>query len=111
MTLVHQHTNFHCTTSLGTFMLLESFSRLTSMFWRVPLMTRELVASPVTCGVKLQALQLSLADLKDVFGVPLTEAAARLGVQRQDLVRSCRWAFSDLGPCWPENELWQGDVA
>ncbi len=38
----------------------------------------------------LQALQLSLTDLRALFGVPLTEAAARLGVQRQDLVRSCR---------------------
>ena len=42
------------------------------------------------CNARSQAMQLSLAELKAVFGVPLTEAAARLGVQRQDLVRSCR---------------------
>jgi hypothetical protein len=40
-----------------------------------------------------QGLQLSFAELKAHFGVPLTEAAARLGVQRQDLVRSCRCCF------------------
>lgn len=37
-----------------------------------------------------QAVQLSFSELKVHFGVPLTEAAAILGVQRQDLVRSCR---------------------
>ena len=42
------------------------------------------------CGAGLQALQLSLAELRALFGVPLTVAAARLGVQRQDLVRSRR---------------------
>ncbi|CAL8467392.1 g6929 [Coccomyxa elongata] len=37
-----------------------------------------------------RAVELPFDKVKEQFGVSLTEAAARLGVHRQDLVRSCR---------------------
>lgn len=71
-----------CTSMHWMFLSREELSRSCLLNPMVPLLE--------------QAMELPFDKVKEQFGVSLSQAAARLGVQRQDLVRSCRQAPSQI---------------